>query len=67
MCFSSPKITPAREPVDRESLAAQRAYNRARSNRAAAYNEADTDIVGSLVRGGRQPAVSTQLQTLMGA
>ena len=67
MCFSSPKAPEVRQPVDRESAAARRAYNAAADRRASAYSESDTDVVGALIakRGG--PQVSTQLKRLMGA
>lgn len=67
MCFSSPKIPEPKEPIDRDSVAAQAAGRRARQSRAGAFDESDTDVVGSLITSQRSAGVSTQLKSLMGA
>ena len=69
MCFGGspdPVAVPApTPPIDREAEAAQKAYGRSRARQANAFNEEDTDIVGSLFN--KKPKVNTQSRTLMGA
>lgn len=70
MCFAkAPKVPEVKEPVDRESDAAARAYGRVAEREARAFGEGDTDIVGSIVANDNssKPAVNTQLKKLMGA
>ena len=50
MCLGSkPALPPVKEPIDRQAVAAQKAYNRAQDRQASQYNEGNTDVVGSLI------------------
>lgn len=66
MCLGGPDIPAAEAPIDRGAESAQKAAGRARKRRAAAFDESDTDVVGSLVQGGRVGQVNTQLKRLIG-
>lgn len=67
MCMGgSADVPAATPPIDVNAEAAQKAYGRARQRRANAFDESDTDIVGSVIGGSRKPQVSTQLKSLMG-
>ena len=68
MCLGSkPALPPVKEPIDRQAVAAQKAYNRAQDRPASQYNEGNTDVVGSLIAKQSQPQVSTSLKSLMGS
>ena len=71
MCLSQKAPAPApipepTPPIDREAEAAQKAYGKARDRRNEAFDESDTDVVGSLVAQRKKTQVNTQLKTLMG-
>ena len=70
MCLSQKSPAPIPEPtppIDREAEAAQAAYAKARNRRHEAFDESDTDVVGSLVAQRKKTQVNTQLKTLMGS
>lgn len=67
MCMGGPSVPEAKPPIDANAEAAQAGYSRARQRRAAAMDESDTDVVGSVLAGAKKPQVSTQLKSLMGA
>lgn len=66
MCIGGPDVPEAKPPIDAGAEAAQKGHARARQRRATAFDESDTDVVGSIVAGGRAPKVNTQLKSLMG-
>lgn len=66
MCLGGTSVPEATAPIDANAEAAQKAYSRGRLRRASAFDESDTDIVGSVIAGGKKPQVNTQLKSLMG-